>query len=110
MFDEASGIAAADDGGGALLLADELGSDGASCGVGGILGFTQETVPDDGVGVDDVVGELGSRERADVKLVTFGIFVEIFGDVDIVGGWLITISGDLAADDDIVGELGEFVD
>lgn len=111
MFDKASSIAAADNGGGGgRLFANHFGSDGARGSVGGVLGVAEKSVPDNSVSIGNVVCNFGSRKRAYVELLTFGIFVEIFGDVDFVARGFIAVGGDFATYDDMVGDFAEFVD
>ena len=64
IFYEASGVAATDNGGGVLLFTDKLGGNGGGGSVGGVFGFAEAAVPDDGFGVGNEISEFSGRKRA----------------------------------------------
>lgn len=112
VFNKAGGVAAANDGGLVLGFAEEFGDDGGSGGVGGVFGTAEDTIPDDSLSIDDVIREVGGRERANVELGAGAVLVKIAGDGDVVMSGLVAVGGDFATDKNMVGMefVSELVD
>ena len=111
VLNEASGVAAADDRGGAGF--GDL-REGESDFFGAFrelwfLDFAEGAIPENGLGGFQNFDEFISLGGGDVEFQTFGVGRKIGGDEDFIRGW-ITICGDFATDEDLVGERGELRD
>ena len=104
FFDEASRVAAADNGGDLGVLAEEFGDDGGGSGVGGVFGFTEGAVPEYGLSRFEDFEKAHEAEWTDVEFGAAGVSVKVGGDLDFGVGGLVAVSGDLATNKDMVGE------
>ena len=84
IFDETRSVAATNNSSGVFFLANSCSGNSGSGSVGWVFGVTLQSVPDNSFSFFYKIGDFSSRNWTDIQFLSFGIFVEIFGDVDFV--------------------------